>query len=65
VNEVGRSCGTHGRVEKSVQGFGEKKRPLGRPRCRWENGIRMALRETGWGGGGVNWIDLPQDRDLR
>jgi hypothetical protein len=36
------------------------KRPLGRPRHRWEN-IRMDLREIGWGG--MDWIDLAQDRD--
>jgi hypothetical protein len=29
----------------------ERKRPLGRPRHRWEDGIRMDLGETGWGGG--------------
>jgi hypothetical protein len=33
-----------------------KERPLGRPRCRWEDGIRMDLREIGWGGG-VQWIN--------
>jgi hypothetical protein len=38
------------------------KRPLGRPSCRWEDGIRMDLRETGWGGC-VKWIQLAQDRD--
>jgi hypothetical protein len=32
----------------------EGKRPLGRPRRKWEYGIRMALRETGWGS--VDWI---------
>jgi hypothetical protein len=37
------------------------KRPLGRPRRRWENNIRMDLREIGWGG--MDWIDLAQDRD--
>jgi hypothetical protein len=26
----------------------ERKRPLGRPRCRWEDGIRMDLKEIGW-----------------
>jgi hypothetical protein len=36
------------------------KRPLGRPRCRWEDNIKMDLRETGIDG--VNWIRLPQDR---
>jgi hypothetical protein len=39
----------------------EGKRPLGRPRRRWENGIRMDLREIGWGS--VEWIQLAQDRD--
>jgi hypothetical protein len=40
----------------------EGKRPLGRPRLRWENEIRRYLREIGWGGG-VEWIQLAQDRD--
>jgi hypothetical protein len=38
----------------------EGKRPLGRPRRRWEDGIRMNLRETSWGS--VEWIQLVQDR---
>jgi hypothetical protein len=37
------------------------KRSLGRPRHRWENGVRMNLRETGLGC--VDWIRLVQDRD--
>jgi hypothetical protein len=37
------------------------KRPLGRPRCRWEDNIKMDLREIGWGG--MDWKDLAQDRD--
>jgi hypothetical protein len=37
------------------------KRPLGRPRCRWVDNIKMGLREIGWGG--MDWIDLAQDRD--
>jgi hypothetical protein len=41
----------------------EGKRPLGRPRRRWEDGIRMDLREIGLGGGGVDWIRLAQVRD--
>jgi hypothetical protein len=36
----------------------EGKRPLGRPRRRWEDGIRMDLTEIGWG---VDWILLVQD----
>jgi hypothetical protein len=39
----------------------EGKRPLERPRCRWENGIKMDLREIGWGG--VEWIHLARDFD--
>jgi hypothetical protein len=39
----------------------EGKRPLGRPRHRWEGEIKMDLREIGWGG--VEWIHLAQDRD--
>jgi hypothetical protein len=39
----------------------EAKRPLGRPRCRWEDGIKMDLRQIGWGS--VEWIQLAQDRD--
>ena len=39
----------------------EGKRPLGRPRRRWEDNIKMDLREVGGGCGG--WMDLVQDRD--
>jgi hypothetical protein len=60
ANEVGGSCGTHGKEEKSVQGYGGKpegKRPLGRPRRRWEDGIRMDLREIGLGVWiGFDWL---------
>jgi hypothetical protein len=43
-------------------GNSEGKRSLGRLRRRWEDRIRMDLREIGWGG--VEWIQLAQDRDL-
>jgi hypothetical protein len=39
----------------------EGKRPLGRPRRRWVDNIKMALREIGLDG--VDWIKLAQDRD--
>jgi hypothetical protein len=39
----------------------EGKRPLGKPRCRWVDNIKMDLRDIGWNG--TNWIDLAQDRD--
>jgi hypothetical protein len=44
-----------------LKGKPEGKRPLGRPRRRWEDGIRMDLREISWGS--VDWIQLAQDRD--
>jgi hypothetical protein len=40
--------GEERKVYKVLVGMPEGKRPLGRPRRRWENGIRMDLRETGW-----------------
>jgi hypothetical protein len=36
-------------------------RLVGRPRHRWVDNIKMYLRERGWGG--MNWLDLAQDRD--
>jgi hypothetical protein len=39
----------------------EGKRPLGRPGRRWVNDIKMDCREIKWGG--MDWIDLGQDRD--
>jgi hypothetical protein len=39
----------------------EGRRPQGRPRCRWEDNIKMDLREIGFGN--VDWIHLAQDRD--
>jgi hypothetical protein len=39
----------------------EGRRPLGRPRCRRLDNIRMDLVEVGWGD--VDWIDVAQDRD--
>jgi hypothetical protein len=49
------------KVYKVLVGKPEGRRPLGRPRRRWEDGARMDLRETGLGG--VDWIRLSQDRD--
>jgi hypothetical protein len=39
----------------------EGKRPLGKLRRRWENNIKMDLREVGCGG--MDWIEVAQDRD--
>jgi hypothetical protein len=39
----------------------EGNRPLGRPKCRWVENIKIYLREIEWDG--MDWIDLSQDRD--
>jgi hypothetical protein len=41
----------------------EAKKPFGRPRDRWEDNTKMNLQEVGYGG--MDWIDLAQDRDRR
>jgi hypothetical protein len=48
-------------VYKVSVGKPEGKRPLGRPRRRWENNIMMDLQEVGLGCG--DWMELAQDRD--
>ena len=45
----------------SSVGKPEGKRPLGRPRRRWEDNIKMDLQEVG--GGCEDWMELAQDRD--
>jgi hypothetical protein len=61
---VGGTCGTHGGMERCLQGFlvGRPvgKRPLGRPRGRWDDNIKKDLREIGIDE--ANWIRLTQDR---
>jgi hypothetical protein len=44
--------GEERKVYRVLVGKPEGNRPLGRPRLRWEDGIRMDLREIGLGGGG-------------
>jgi len=48
-------------VYRILVGKPEGKRPLGRPRRRWEDNIRMDLQEVGCKG--MDWIRLFQDRD--
>ena len=60
--EMGGACGAYeeGRVVHGVLvGKPEGKRPLVRPRRRWEDNIKMDLREVGRGG---DWMELAQDR---
>ena len=48
-------------IYRVLMGKPEGKRPLGRPRHRWEDNIKMDLQEVGCGG--VDWIELAEDRD--
>jgi PAS domain-containing protein len=50
-------------IYRVLVGKPERKRLLGRPRCRWDNTIKMVLQEVGYGG--MDWIELAQDRDRR
>jgi hypothetical protein len=64
-NEMGGSCSTDGEkrcVYRVLVGNPEGKRPLGRPRHRWEDNIRMGLQEVGCVG--MDWIGLAQDRHV-
>ena len=59
---MGGACGAYGGVERCAQGSNgetEGKRPLGRPRRRLEDNIKMDLREVRGGG---DWMELAQDR---
>jgi hypothetical protein len=61
---MGGTCSADGEergVYRILVGKPEGKRPLRRPRHRWEDNIRMDLQEVGRGGG--DWIGLVQDRD--
>ena len=53
--------GERGGVYRVLVAKPEGKRPLGRPRRRWEHNIKMDLQEVGCGG--VDWIELVQDMD--
>jgi hypothetical protein len=46
--EMGRTCGTYGGDQRCIQGFSGERRPLGRPRRRWKDNIKMDIREVGW-----------------
>ena len=50
-----------GGAVRGLVGKPERKRPLGRPRSRWEDNIKMDLQEVGCGS--MDWIELAQNRD--
>ena len=61
---MGAPCNTYGErrgLYRVLVGKPEVKRPLGRPRRRWADNIKMDLQEVGFGG--MDWIELVQDRD--
>jgi hypothetical protein len=61
---MGRACSTNGERRNAYRilvGKPEGNRPLGRPRRRYVNNIKMDLGEIGWDG--MDWIDLAHDRD--
>jgi hypothetical protein len=63
-DEMGRACSMHGEEMNAYMvlvGKPEGKRPLGSPRCRWDDNIKMDLREMEWIG--MIWIHQAQDRD--
>jgi hypothetical protein len=61
---LGRACSTHEKkmtANRILMGTPEGKRQIGRSRRRWVDNIKTNFRDTGWGG--MDWIDLTQDRD--
>jgi hypothetical protein len=61
---MGRACSTNRETRTTCRilvGESEEKRPLGRPRRRWVDNIKIDLREIGWDG--MDGIDLAQDRN--
>jgi len=55
------ACGERRSVYRILVGNTEGKRPLGRPRHRWEDNIKVYLQNVGCGD--MSWIELAQDRD--
>jgi hypothetical protein len=53
--------GENRNANRILVGKPEGRRPLGRPRRKWVDNIKMDLREIEWGG--VDWVDLAKDRD--
>ena len=61
---MGGECSTYGGEDRCIRvlvGKPEGKGPLGRPRRKWDDNIKKGLQDVGCGG--MDWIDLAQDRD--
>jgi len=61
---MGGACSMYGGEERRIQYVWEKpegKRPLGKTRHRWEDNVQLGLQEVGCGG--MDWIEVAQDRD--
>jgi hypothetical protein len=66
-DEMGRACSTNAGEEECIGMYRilirkpEGKRPVGRPSSKWVDNTEMDVSERGWGG--MDWMDLAQDRD--
>ena len=63
-NKIDGACSTNGErkgVYRVLVGKRKGKRPLGRPSRRWQDNVNMDLQQVGCGG--MDWIELNQDRD--
>jgi hypothetical protein len=63
-NEMSGTCNTYGKRRGVYRGFlgkPEVQKPVGRPRRRWEDNIKVDLQEVECGG--MDWVDLSQNRD--
>jgi hypothetical protein len=61
---MGGECSAYGGQEsvyRVLMGKPEGRRPLGRPSSRWEDNVKVDLQKMGCGG--MDWIELAQDRD--
>jgi hypothetical protein len=61
---MGGECSAYGGQKRRIQvlvGQPEGKRPLGKPKYRWEDNVKMDLQEVGFGG--MYWIEMAEDRD--
>ena len=63
---MGGACNMYGgmrRLYRVLVAKSEGTRPLGKPRHKWEDNIKMEFYEVGWGVGDMDWIDLAHGRN--